>query len=192
MLHEANRPDGDTDMRQWLRQQTAQDHERLDQLLGACDLSTRDGLTHFLMAHACGMASVAPVAARFVAQHLGQTMPDVCAMIAEDLADLGAPDVPLGDAMPDGGGAGAAYVLIGSRMGVAALRSRGVWSPGSSRYMEDRSLLALWPPMLAWLRDAPADDADALATARASFAAFEHGLHAATRILTTHKAPTPV
>lgn len=177
------------DLRQWLRAGTSGDHDRLDALLGACDLQTRDGMSHFLLAHAIGLASVGPVAAGFFRDELGLAMPDPCAMVAPDLAALDL-DMPVEAApLPAAGAAGVAYVLIGSRMGVAALCKQGYWSPGTpgfSHYMQDRSLLALWSPLLGWLRQAelgPDDQAVALTAARAAFAAFEHGLDRATQVL---------
>jgi heme oxygenase len=185
------------DLRHVLRLGTREDHERLDALLGACDLSTHAGLTRFLQAHAIGLQAVAPLATRFVRDELGLAMPDVEAMVARDLDDLGckAP-LPAVPALPTEGPAGAAYVLIGSRLGTAVLRSRGYWSPGTpgfSHYMEDNSLRALWQPLVKALRDLPeARHEAALDTARASFAAFEQGLHLAeTMPLPDHASALP-
>jgi heme oxygenase (biliverdin-IX-beta and delta-forming) len=197
------------DLRHVLRLGTREDHERLDAQLGACVLSTRAGLTRFLQAHAIGLQAVAPLATRFLQDELGLAMPDVQAMVAQDLADLGctAP-LPALPALPDEGAAGAgadagagayagaAYVLIGSRLGTAVLRSHGYWSPGTpgfSRYMEDNSLRALWQPLVKALRDLPqARHEAALTTARASFAAFEQGLHLAqTMPLPDHEGALP-
>lgn len=172
------------DLRHVLRLGTREDHERLDARMGACDLATRDGMTRFLLAHAIGLQAVAPLAARFLQDELGLEMPDVQAMVAQDLADLGCtaplPAVPV---LKTEGAAGAAYVLIGSRLGTAVLRSQGYWSPSApafSRYMEDNSLRTLWQPLVKGLRDLPqARHEGALATARAAFIAFEQGLHLA-------------
>ncbi|WP_068080421.1 biliverdin-producing heme oxygenase [Novosphingobium rosa] len=174
------------DLRHVLRLGTREDHERLDAKLGACDLATHGGMARFLTAHAIGLQAVAPLAARFLQDELDLVMPDVQAMVAQDLADLGAAaPLPALPALTDDGAAGAAYVLIGSRLGTAVLRTQGYWSPGTpgfSRYMEDTSLRTLWQPLVKALRDHAWSDAGreaALATARASFAAFEQGLHLA-------------
>ena len=149
------------DLRHVLRLGTREDHERLDAQMGACDLTTRDGMTRFLLAD---LGCTAP-------------LPALPALMAE-------------------GAAGAAYVLIGSRLGTAVLRSQGYWSPGLpafSRYMEDNSLRALWQPLVKGLRDLPQARHDgALATARAAFLAFEQGLHLAQGMpLQNHEGALP-
>ena len=179
------------DLRRSLRKGTRAGHDRLDAALGALDLTQPSGLTTFLAAHAFGLHGVLPAAGTFVETELGATMPDLAALVARDLAGLGVDIAPrlagdMGlDALPDldasaGAGAGMAYVVMGSRLGMAVLRRRGYWrSPAlpACRYIEDTSVSPLWPRLLDWLACAGSGVAEpALAGARAGFAAFERGV----------------
>lgn len=166
-----------TSLRDRLRQGSAQEHARLDARLGAIDLATARGYARFLTIHSAGLAAVQPAAAAFIGASLGLALPDARAMVAADLREMGLAE-PAGAAPPidPAQGAGAAYVLLGSRMGMGVI-SRGVHLPPGAcgRYLFDRSLGALWRPMRDWLQAAPAQGPlaeAALAGTQAAFAAF--------------------
>ncbi|HWU03620.1 MAG TPA: hypothetical protein VN222_12850, partial [Novosphingobium sp.] len=115
------------DLRQRLRQTTDPAHRRLDAQMGALDLHTREGFGQFLMAHAAGLAVAFPAMQGFVQGRLGASLPDLPAMVAQDLAQI-APraSLPATPApLPAHAGAGAAYVIIGSRLGTRVLAQRG-------------------------------------------------------------------
>ena len=172
------------DLRSWLRMCSAAEHARLDASLGTLDVGDADGYRRFLMAHAIGLAAVQPAAEDFVRRVLGRTLPDAAAMLAADMAEVGMA-MPAGAPapIPTAQGAGAAYVLLGSRMGMAVI-TRGVALPAGTtgRYLFDRDLGAMWKPMRDWLGAAAAcgpQAAAALAGTRAAFAAFTAGALAA-------------
>jgi len=166
-------------LRDHLRRATSLQHQSLDRQFGSLDLRVRKDFTRFLSAHSRGMDILQRPFAGFVDQ-VGLTAPDLAAMLAADLADLGGapgPRVPEGG-MVIGSSAGVAYVVLGSRLGLAHLRHQGYWGAEhavAQRYMEDREALALWKPLVAWLGAQPAIGVDAdqaVATALDCFAVF--------------------
>lgn len=185
------------DLRLWLRQETGALHDRLDDGMSRLDLSTRAGLEIFLLSHVYGLRAVLGIARQFALQFLDIAMPDYLALAQADLAALGAP-APDRPPEPEwsreaqaingaGDGAGACYVILGSRLGMSVLRQRGYWRGGdfrNSRYMEDAEEKQAWGALLDWLgarQDDPALNAAILTGAQRAFAAFEEGLILAQR-----------
>lgn len=167
-----------------LRASTSAAHERLDASFGSLDLTQEDGFIRFLRAHAVGMKCLFPAFADFVETTLGIDCPDLMGMLERDLQSLGIPLSEIPDIVPspalraDHSGAGVAYVVCGSRLGLEVIRRGGYWGSGTgfrSLYMEDDLGRACWKALVPWLRDAqPASQErdEVLAAAIASFEAF--------------------
>lgn len=174
-------------LRDALRMATDAQHHRLDEKFAAFDLSDRAGLAAFLRAHHRGVAAIqAPVAA-FAVERLDGAMPDYAAMLASGLDALGQ-DVPQagGDVaeMPSTkcSRAGLAYVMLGSRMGIATLHAQLAKGKDEGHpeaalpYLSDRSGLALWQSFLRWSRQAEfsaGEVAQAVEAARLGFRIFD-------------------
>lgn len=175
------------DLLETLRGATGPRHESLDALFGALDLMARADLARFLAAHAIGMKPLEAAVRSFAKQELGTDLPDYGALLSADLAELGvnADRLPAGpdDAPRDAAAplapdaaAGIAYVVLGSRLGLAMMRRGGYWGEASgfrSRYMEDQSGQAAWKALVPVLRQRPGTGPAATAAASAAVAAFE-------------------
>jgi heme oxygenase len=176
------------DMLSVLREATGPSHERLDASFGSLDLATQPGLTRFLAAHAIGLAPMFPVFSAFVEQQLGLECPDYPAMLRADLQALGtdtaafpALDIPAeiaGAAASPEAATGIAYVVCGSRLGLAMIRQRGYWGEAQgfrSTYMSDGRGHEAWRalvPVLKARRYAPAQAETARQGALAAFETF--------------------
>lgn len=157
-----------------LREGTRAEHGAVDAAYGGYNLADKDGYVRFLCAH----ARILPVAEHLLAPAgilpgwRGRT-----AALASDLAVLGLP-MPevLPVKLPSGAGArwGALYVIEGSRLGGAVL-ARTVGPELPSAYLGATHGPGSWQGFLAALDkadDGPGWRLDALAGARAMFAAY--------------------
>lgn len=167
-------------MRQLLRHATASSHEALDQRFGSLDLTDRDDYARFLGAHFIGIAALAPTVRAFAADALGVAMPDYPALLADDLDALGVPAARLPRVIvpPALEPAAVAYVVAGSRLGIAGLSRLPSWGSRHAvarAYMEDVEGLHLWRALLGWMAArplAPAAGEALVASAEAAFAVF--------------------
>ncbi|NYH96826.1 hypothetical protein [Novosphingobium marinum] len=120
----------------------------------------------------------------FAGSVLDTGVPDYPAMLRDDLSDLGLSVAGVGaPAAPEGlHPAGVAYVVAGSRLGLASLRRDRFWGKSggcASRYMTDDAGLNVWRAMAGWMRGArlPASEVSAICDSAVSvFALFEDGL----------------
>lgn len=166
-----------------LRAATGAAHEKLDAAFGALDLGRKDDLARFLRGHAIGMRALFAPFRAFVESELELACPDYPAALRADLAALGEdaahlPRLSSPWLAGDGAALGLAYVIAGSRLGLAMLRKRGYYGRSTglrSHYMEDESGIAIWRALLAHMRDTELDDARiaaACAAARGTFTCF--------------------
>lgn len=158
------------DLRQWLREETGALHDRLDDGLSRLDLATREGLGDFLLSHAYGLRAAQEAARHFAARQLAVSITDYLALGRADLRALDRREGRVSERglsemqQPEHGwaGAGASYVLLGSRLGMGVLRQRFYWRGDAlphSAYMEDRSESRAWAGLLDWLAGQDADSA---------------------------------
>lgn len=169
---------GPTGLHSAMRAATAEAHDDLDHAFAVFDLADPSGFESFLAVHHAAMATIAPIFADFVTGTLAMPAPDYLAMLAADMGHRAPPAAPAPDALD---GLGAAYVVAGSRLGLAVLRKRGFARP--SRYMDDRAGLDVWRTLTGWMVAQPNDAAArrrAGDSARAGFAVFADALAAAT------------
>lgn len=177
-----------------LREATGTAHARLDAAFGALQLDRQEDLVRFLRGHAIGIAATFAPFRAFVEDELGLTCPDYREALAADLAALGEADAALPAIstpwLADRGAAlGLAYVVAGSRLGLAVLRKRGYAGRAMgrrSRYMEDESGVVIWRVLLGQMREhdlSPAQIAAACTAALATFACFERAFELSTGII---------
>jgi heme oxygenase len=158
-----------------LRVQTAAAHDAVDAAFGAFRLDSADGYRGFLLAHA--RARPAVEAALTGTPDIPAWRPRV-ALLAEDVADLGAPmPTPLPFTLPTPAHAwGALYVAEGSRLGGAML-AREVGPGLPRRYLSDAFVPGEWRSLRAAI-DVQAERggtewiAQAVAGAEACFALY--------------------
>lgn len=165
-----------------LREATGPAHERLDASFGALDLDQRSGLARFLAAHAIGLAPLFPTFRSYLQDELALECPDYPAMLAADLAALGinADALPV-LALPVGidtaaAARGVAYVVCGSRLGLAMIRQKGYWGEARgfrSAYMTDGRGHEAWKALVPVLRTRDYSAQDAEAARIAALAAFD-------------------
>lgn len=171
-----------------LRAATGPAHRQLDSAFGALELAQRDELVRFLTAHAMALFPLSAAFRQFVENTLAVSCPDYPAMLMDDLTALGvdASTLPclaltpglVRDVAEPAAAGGIAYVLSGSRLGMAVIRREGYWGHGQgfrSAYMEDEQGHQCWKALLAWLRTegpAPAAGDAMLAGALAGFEVF--------------------
>lgn len=140
-----------------LREATTASHQALDSAFGSLNLSERDDQVRFLAAHAIGIDAVFPVFRHFVENDLGLPCPDYPAMLSDDLKSLGMDETLPRIAPPEAPvDAGLAYVVAGSRLGLAVIRKGGYWGRTNgqpSAYMEDEAGQDIWKALLVWLRE---------------------------------------
>ena len=111
------------DFRWVLKEQTAADHDAVDDLLSALDVSSADGLEGFLGVHRACFAAMLPIAVP--GDSSMQAMTGMIACIERDLATLGAPcDVSSAVTVGPVDVLACDYVLEGSRLGSKVLRRR--------------------------------------------------------------------
>lgn len=173
----ATRPD----LLQSLRGATQASHESLDRKLGALALDEQDSYTHFLSVHFAGISPLFAAFDRFVSDELAIDAPDFPEMLRADLSELGidAGSLRRLEKHPDAQGAGLAYVIAGSRLGVAAIARGGYWGKShecASRYMTDTKGLAIWRALVPFLQNgtySPTRTRHACDAALAGFATFE-------------------
>ena len=161
-----------------LRDATAASHETLDAAFGSLDLSQRADYVRFLSGHAIGMAPLFTSFRGYVEGELQVACPDFPAMLRNDLAALGidAQHLPRVDAPGALTGPATAYVVAGSRLGLAMIRKGGYWGSAHdlpSTYMEDDSGRIIWKDVVARLKHDMPDDAAAAHERAAAVVAFE-------------------
>lgn len=169
-----------------LRTATSEAHTALDASFGALALQQRDDYQRFLRAHALGLAPLFETYSEFVTHELGIPCPDFMGMLHADLADLGEnfEQFPLLSVPADLDAAGVAYVVSGSRLGLAMIRRSGYWGRDNglpSRYMDDESGLVVWKALLTWMKQRQSsleDDRRASHASLAAFDAFGRAFHA--------------
>lgn len=171
-------------LRTILRAATRQDHERVDQLGGAFDLTRSPHYHAFLRAHAAVLPGVEAALDSAPPDGLPPAWPERrrTAALTADLAALGlapppraAPDLRLPDHATR---LGALYVLEGSRLGGAVLRRRLAASqPGApDAYLAHGVGQPFWRSFLDWLDSQVLNDSETEAAvdgARQVFGAFE-------------------
>ena len=161
-----------------LRDATAASHQTLDNAFGSLDLSNHDDFVRFLTGHAIGMAPLAGHFRAFVENELNLPCPDLSAMLHDDLRALGIdttslPKIEPASALSD---VATAYVVAGSRLGLAMIRKSGYWGSAEghlSTYMEDDTGRVIWKEVAAWLKARVPDEAEAERESQAAIAAFE-------------------
>lgn len=160
------------------RQATAASHETLDSAFGSLDLSLRADYVRFLSGHAIGMAPLFDSFRAFVEDDLNADCPDFPAMLRTDLAALGidARELPSVAAAGPLTKHATAYVVAGSRLGLAMIRKGGYWGRSHdlpSTYMEDDAGRTIWKNVVARLKQHAPDEAEATRESAAAVAAFE-------------------
>lgn len=175
-----------------LREATGPSHERLDASFGSLDLSKRADLARFLTAHAIGLAPLFETFRSFIEGELGLECPDYPAMLRADLDKLGVGELPatgvVGQIAGDGADAGVAYVVCGSRLGLAVIRQKGYWGEAQgfrSAYMSDGRGHDAWKALVPVLRTRtfqPAQAEAARAAALAAFDTFSHAFEASAQV----------
>lgn len=161
-----------------LREATSASHDRLDTAFGSLDLSERADYARFLAGHAIGMSALFPAFRTFVERDLGTPCPDYPAMLSSDLATLGIdagdlPNVAVSDGLTP---LATAYVLAGSRLGLAMIRRNGYWGKAQghpSAYMEDERGQAIWKDVVARLKQSQLTEGDAAPERAGAIAAFD-------------------
>lgn len=180
-------------------------HKIVDREYSRFDLAGPDGYLRFLLAHRLAAERYQPVLSGFARRALGASLPDFAAMVGRDMAALGAKpgrreDLPWRwDASSTYAEAGFAYVVLGARLGIAALLSglqraqAGAWVPPSMLFMTDRAGFGLWQAFLAGPGGAPlgaAQTRDAETGAQQGFALFLETAAAARRMELTAESDT--
>ena len=170
----------DASLRDWLKKETRDAHDRTDAAFGALLGKGERGFAQFLTAHAIA----APAIARAIRGQ--QSLPFaadfspaiVTALLKRDLDALKAPypdHHPTATFETREECAGAAYTLAGSRLGAKAIRRQ--WGAEfKSAYLDQDNLFGDWPrfcSMLNTLGDHAHERDLILAGARAAFAQFE-------------------
>lgn len=123
-------------LRRHVKNETAQQHRRVDSVFGAFDMASAGGYRQFLTAHAIGWAHFNATWKDAVRDLLAMNAPDYSAMLTSDLREIeGAvpaqnPPVPVGD---KSAAAGIIYVLSGSRLGIAGIGSEPNWGRENRR-----------------------------------------------------------
>lgn len=163
---------------QRLRDATQAAHSSLDKGFGQLDLAEKDGFGRFLEAHYIGMAPLAGYMDSFAKAELDMTAPGYPTLLAADLADLGrdAATLPTLDPEPGLNASAVAYVLAGSRLGLATIRKQPFWGREhdvACRYMDEDHGLALWRALAEWMRDRVPSAQEAEAACASASAAFE-------------------
>jgi heme oxygenase len=174
-----------SNLRDRLRDATAEAHRDLDAQLSAFDLTEFSGYSRFLGASA---AALLPLEAALVEAGVADLFADWpsrsrSAAIASDLASLGrmAPSGIRVSALNRNEVLGTMYVLEGSRLGAGFLL-KTIADASDVRIRETTAYLAhgagkgLWRSFLSRLAEArltAQDEAEAIAAARAAFAVFE-------------------
>lgn len=171
-----------------LREETREEHDRLDAAITAFDLSTRGGYEAFLAIHAAAMPALELTLEE---RGIAAMLPDWPRRarreaLAADLEGLGvavsgsvSPDLPSDPAAA----MGVAYVLEGSRLGNVVLERRAV-AGGDAGVLANRRFLThgngerLWPGFVAALDASVPDEraGEAVEGARAAFLAYEAAL----------------
>jgi heme oxygenase len=161
-----------------LRDATAASHETLDGAFGSLDLTERGDYVRFLSGHAIGMAPLFDSFRAFVEDDLQIDCPDFTAMLRTDLAALGVDAGALPSVTPPAAlsKSATAYVVAGSRLGLAMIRKAGYWGRSHdlpSAYMEDDAGRAIWKDVVARLKQRIPDQDEAAREGAAAVAAFD-------------------
>ena len=157
---------------------TGASHDALDSSFTRLDLTEHDDYACFLGTHAIGLAALYDYHASFVRETLGMPAVDYPGMLLDDLAeiDITMEALPKIEILGDHEPAGIAYVLSGSRLGLAMIRKQPYWGAThgrASRFMEDESGIATWKAVSTWLKRQPGNGPLAEAASRAAMAAFD-------------------
>lgn len=168
-----------SDLRSYLRAQTRPEHDALDTAMSRFDLETERGYRAFLATNLLAWSCLAGHWESFLAETLRTDAPDYCALLEQDLAELGSdnanglpPISPPHIACPGG----MAYVLAGSRMGMATIRKRPNWGARTGRarrFVEDRAGPNLFRTVIAHLESLPQDKASRAASAESATLTFD-------------------
>ncbi|MDO8901848.1 MAG: biliverdin-producing heme oxygenase [Phenylobacterium sp.] len=177
-------------LRTTLRAATRQDHDRVDQLGGAFDLTRSKDYQAFLQAHAAVLPGIEQALDAAPAEHLPPAWPQRrrAPALAADLAALGLASPPAASTvdLPDRATRlGALYVLEGSRLGGAILRRRLAEAQPTApdAYLAHGQGLSLWRSFVEWLDEKSLDASQTEAAvhgARQVFGAFETAFRDAT------------
>jgi heme oxygenase len=161
-----------------LREATSASHETLDGAFGSLNLSDRADYVRFLSGHAIGMAPLFDSFRAFVEDDLQFDCPDFPAMLRADLAalDIDVDRLPRVAASGPLSASATAYVVAGSRLGLAMIRKNGYWGRAQdlpSSYMEDDAGREIWKHVVARLKERVPDEGEAEREGAAAVAAFD-------------------
>lgn len=161
----------------FLRAATADAHQGLNSRFSSLPLDQEDGYRRFLIGHAIGWAALGPELRDLAATVPDVDAPDYQAMLAADLADMGvdAAALPQVRAAASECPAAVAYVLAGSRMGIAMIRRQPNWARENGRagrYLADPSGPDLFRGLRDWMDGPAGASIDRDAAARAACGAF--------------------
>lgn len=191
---------GKMDRLSGLREATGAAHVRLDVSFGSLDLISAAGETRFLVAHAIGVGSLYGDFSRFCRDTLEFACPDYPDMLRLDLLERGIdtgalPRLDFEYRADDKlASCGIAYVMAGSRLGMALIRRAPYWGKlhgHRSRYMEDERGHAVWKAMVPLLRaETVASQANAAAISAFDLfsRAFDASAHVAEALRTSPRA----
>jgi len=166
-------------LREHLRRETRELHQRTEELLGCLDIRDPAGLDRFLLVH---HAAVMPIERRLATATMGPRWPfRLTDLLAQDLAARGLAATPGIEASRFDGAhpLGLCYVLGGSRLGARFLLRRLNGAEPVPQYLSRAPDDAIWSWTLAQLNAPEADSAprDAIVTAaEAAFAGFADAL----------------
>lgn len=171
-------------LREFLRENTAEAHDRLDGRVSALDLSEADDYAAFLRFQ---YAARAPIEAWLAQRAPDLDIPPMASLIEQDLAAM---DEPLPELAtfrcPAARGAiGIAWALAGSHLGNRALLVRLRKSGAKNRpvaFLADESMRLAWEELLPQL-EAPADRLECAQAVTAAHSVFDHFAHALDRTL---------
>lgn len=162
-------------LRDYLRDNTASDHDTLDEAVSAINLADRRSYADFLRFQ---YAARAPIEDWLAARAPDLELPAMAPLIARDLAAMGEP-LPGAErfTFPAANGAiGIAWALAGSHLGNRALLIR-MRKSGADRFptafLGDETMRAAWQALLPQL-EAPADRLECAQAATAASAVFRH------------------
>ena len=167
-------------LRTVLREETAQDHDRLDRSLGVLAFGGQADYARFLAIQHAARIEIERWLERVQAAHA--RMPAMAPLIAADLDALGQPlPMPLAWQPPqECDPIGAQWVLAGSSMGNRAIlaQRRKLGLQGPDTFLSDTSMPEFFRTLLPALAE-PVQDEDNVAPVSAARAVFKHFLRAA-------------
>lgn len=166
-------------LREFLRENTTEAHDRLDGRVSALDLSDAGDYAAFLRFQ---YAARAPIENWLERRAPDLDLPPMAALIAQDLAAMGEPLPTLATfRCPAARGAiGIAWAMAGSHLGNRALLMRLRKTEATDRptaFLADETMRAAWRDLLPRLEE-PVDRLESAQAITAAHAVFDHFAHA--------------